>query len=191
MSIYTRTGDAGQTSLAGGSRVGKATARIEVLGSLDEANCAIGAARVPVNDAEVNEALRLLQHRLFDCSALLARLPDESRPAPAGPSADDVATLERAIDAFSQAAGPLTGFVLPAGSETVVRLHQARAVLRRSERRLVALAADEPVDPRVLAFVNRASDLLFAAARYCARVEGSAEERWEPAAAPSENPAEA
>ena len=97
----------------------------------------------------------------------------------------DIDELERAIDAFTEAAGPLDHFVLPAGSETVARLHVARTVMRRAERRADALAQEAEIDRLVLAFLNRSSDLLFAAARYAATIDGAVEEAWDPTAEPA------
>jgi len=161
--IYTRRGDDGTTSLADGSRIGKDDARIELLGTLDEANCLIGLARVNVVESDLDRVLEFLQQRLFNCSACLA----SAQPSPAMPTvdADDVAALEAAIDRYSERVGGFAGFTLPGCDETAARLHVARAVMRRAERAAVRVAAREPVAPEVLAFINRASDLLYSAAR--------------------------
>lgn len=177
MSIYTRRGDHGETSLADGSRVRKDSARVEAYGAVDEANSVIGLARAAVSDALLADVLRFAQQRLFNCSAALA--------SPAGPTAaaaittEDVTALEDSIDRFETLTGPPTGFVVEGGSEAVSRLHTARAVLRRAERRCVSLAADEPVDDLVLAFLNRLSDTLFAAARYANMIAGTPDEPWD------------
>jgi cob(I)alamin adenosyltransferase len=97
-------------------------------------------------------------------------------------ASEDVAFLERAIDRFQDRAGELTHFVLEAGTETACRLHLARAIMRRAERRIYVLNAEEPVDEQVLAFVNRSSDLLFAAARYSNATQGGGEELWDSSA---------
>lgn len=182
MSIYTRRGDTGDTSLADGSRVRKDDARVEAYGTVDEANSAIGLARVVAVDDRSQELLRFAQHRLFNCSASLA-----NPAAPAGAvSSDDVAALERAIDGFESQTGAPTGFVLEGGCEAAARLHVARAIVRRAERRIATLAAESSVDPHVSAFVNRLSDALFAAARYANCTSGVAEESWSPDAAPGD-----
>jgi cob(I)alamin adenosyltransferase len=183
MSIYTRRGDAGETSLANGSRVSKDSPRVEAYGALDEAGCAVGFARVVASDVRVAELLRFIQQRLMSCSAITAR------PMSDGPSErvvlrlEDVAALERVIDDLTDDAEPWTGFVLDAGSESAARLHLARCVTRRAERHLVGLSAHEPIDPIVLAFVNRASDAIYAAARAENTSAGCAEEPWDPGTA--------
>ncbi|MHB9003138.1 MAG: cob(I)yrinic acid a,c-diamide adenosyltransferase [Coriobacteriia bacterium] len=181
-SIYTRRGDSGETSLAGGTRVSKTSARIEAIGTLDEANCAIGYARTALaglaaseTGADVDGMLGFVQHRLFNAAGLLATPPaavDEARSASHASTtvtADDVSRLESWIDGLSAATGELANFVLPSGCESAARLHVARTVVRRAERRVLELHANEPVDETVLAFINRLSDLLFAAARYANR----------------------
>jgi cob(I)alamin adenosyltransferase len=162
--IYTRTGDAGETSLPDGTRVRKDDPRIELFGTLDEANCLIGLARVNVVDSNVDAVLEFLQHRLFNCSACLAKGQQPGDMPAIAP--DDVLALESAIDRFTDRVGGFRGFMLPGCDETSARLHVARTVVRRAERVAARLAATEPVDPNVLAFLNRASDLLYAAARF-------------------------
>jgi cob(I)alamin adenosyltransferase len=184
MSIYTRTGDFGETGLVGGGRVSKSSARVEAYGTIDEANCAIGFARAAVADPEIDACLAFAQQRLFNCSSALATpIPDGATPRV---NADDIAFLESATDALALRCGGFTGFVLPAGSESVTRLHLARAIVRRAERRIVALLGSEPVDASVLTFVNRLSDLLFAAASTEAARPDCRSEPWDPASpAPS------
>lgn len=163
MSIYTRRGDDGTTSLADGTRVRKDDLRMDLFGTLDEANCHIGLARTGVVDSDLDSLLEFLQHRLFNCAACLA-----SAKGSAGMprvTSEDVAALEAAIDRYEERLGGFRGFVLPGCDEASGRLHVARVVMRRAERAAVALSAAEPVDADVLAFLNRASDLLYAAAR--------------------------
>lgn len=176
--IYTRQGDAGQTSLADGTRVPKYAPRVEAYGTIDEANSWIGAALAMTEDPLLQATLSLMQHRLFNCTSNLATPPHASMPRPEV-SAADVQFLEQAIDRFEEATGPLTRFVLPGGSPAAGLLNVARAVCRRGERRLVSLAATEPVDPTVMKFVNRASDTLFSAARYANTVAGVGDIPWE------------
>jgi cob(I)alamin adenosyltransferase len=177
-SIYTRTGDKGQTSLMGGDRVPKDAARVEAYGAVDEANSWIGAARAEVQDALLDRTLELVQHRLYNCSSNLAT-PPGSPFDPPGIDSEDVTFLEQAIDRFEQQTGALSAFVLPGGTPQAGLLHVARTVCRRAERRLVTLGGAEPVDPLVLKFVNRCSDFLFAAARYANHVQQRPDVHWD------------
>lgn len=160
--IYTRRGDDGTTSLGDGTRVPKSDDRLEVLGTLDEANCLIGLARMNVVESDLDRVLEFVQHRLFNCSAQLA----SKKPGPDMPTVadEDVKALEAAIDRYTARTGGFGGFTLPAGDETSARLNVARTVLRRAERAMVRLSQHSPVTPHVLSFVNRSSDLLYAAA---------------------------
>jgi len=173
--IYTRTGDDGTTSLADGSRVAKDSARIELFGAIDEANCHIGLARVHVVDSDLDEVLAFLQHRLFNCTACVAT----AEPTIGMPriTDSDVAVIEAAIDRYAARVGGFGEFMLPGCDEASARLHVARAVMRRAERRAVTLIEHERVAPEVLAFLNRASDLLYIAARYAG---AGAECSWQP-----------
>lgn len=183
MTIYTRKGDHGTTSLADGARVSKSSVRVDAYGTVDEANSAVGLARAAITDETLDNVLHFVQQRLFNCSSSLA-MPQGHEGANT-PHIDvaDVALLEHAIDRFESTTGPLTHFVIEAGSEPACRLHLARAIMRRAERRIVALMAEEPVDEQVLAFVNRSSDLLFSAARYANVTSGGTEELWDQHAA--------
>jgi cob(I)alamin adenosyltransferase len=184
MSIYTRRGDDGETSLGDGSRVSKDSKRVEAYGTIDEACSAVGFARAVVRDPEVGGLLSFIHQRLMNCAALTAQPVGAGSSERARLSGDDVTALERSINHLSARTGAWTGFVLGAGSEAAARLHLARAITRRAERRLVALAALESVDPMVLAFVNRASDALYAAALAENLSAGCAEEPWDPSVAP-------
>jgi cob(I)alamin adenosyltransferase len=184
MSIYTRRGDAGETSLADGTRVRKDSARVEAYGAMDEAGCAVGLARAAARDERVSHLLRFIQQRLMNCAAITARPATDGPPNHVSVTQEDVAALEHSIDSLVEATGPWTGFVIEGGSEPAARLHLARSITRRAERRLVSLSAHEPVDPTVLAFVNRCSDALYAAARAENLSAGCAEEPWDPSATP-------
>jgi len=181
--IYTRTGDDGTTGLVDGSRRPKHAARMEAIGAVDEANCAIGVAAVLLAGGEHAAALRRVQNDLFDLGADLATpgvdfAPSEMtlRIVPG-----QVAWVERAIDAVNEGLSPLTSFILPGGSEAAARVHVARAAVRRAERAMAALAAAEPVNPAALAYINRLSDWLFVLAR-AVNDGGRADVLWVPGA---------
>lgn len=168
MKIYTRRGDGGETGLFGGGRTAKDDVRVEAYGSVDELSAVIGLARAHVADTATRERLIALQADLFTIGAHLATPPPRpGRRAPELPPvpADRIAELESWIDAATAVCAPLTNFVLPGGSEGAVHLHVARAVCRRAERRVVALADQARVKPEIISYLNRLSDYLFAAAR--------------------------
>jgi cob(I)alamin adenosyltransferase len=181
MALYTRTGDDGDTGLADGSRTSKASVRVEAYGTIDEANCAVGFARCAVTGEALDATLQFAQQRLFNCSSALARIRAHDSTPSVYPA--DIAVLEAAID--SQAGGTaFRGFTLPSGCEAASRLHLARTVVRRAERRTVALSQEALVDPMILAFLNRLSDLLFAAARAECLRAGTTPDVWDVNAAP-------
>ena len=182
--IYTRTGDDGTTGLANGERRSKADLRVEAYGAVDETNSAIGMARIALGDdpAGLDPVLARIQNDLFDLGADLATPAD----SPRGDGAlriveSQVRWLESEIDRVNEPLAPLRSFVLPGGSAAAAALHLARAVSRRGERIMVALAATpgETVDQPALRYVNRLSDLLFVAAR-AANSNGAADVLWVP-----------
>jgi cob(I)alamin adenosyltransferase len=172
--LYTRAGDTGDTGLYGGGRSRKSSPRIEALGEVDEANAAVGVARTrTAGDALLDPILEGVQHRLFDLGADLAQPGAQGRVTTA-----HVDALERAIDRLQDGTEPLRAFILPGGGAAGASLHLARAVARRAERSLVRLAdAGETVDPQAVIYLNRLSDLLFAAARWANREHGEVEWR--------------
>jgi len=183
--IYTRAGDAGETSLVGGERVSKSSARVEAYGAIDEANAVIGTLRSSLQvfvdeEAVLDRILDVVQHRLMNCASRLATPADEIAPDTPGIGAGDITYLEESIDALLADVGEIDGFVLPAGCEQAARAHVARTVVRRAERCIVDLAEHEPVDPFVLAYVNRLSDVMFAAARFANAVYGTGDVYWDP-----------
>jgi len=183
MKIYTRSGDAGDTGLFGGGRVRKDALRVVAYGSVDEANAAIGWARahLPPGLADVDDVLVAAQNRLFDVGADLSApegVPARTHLHP--PGLDDVAALESAIDRFEGELPPLSTFVLPAGAPSAAALQVARAVVRRAERETVALAAREPLNPALLPYLNRLSDLLFVLARVVNLRAGVGDVPWAP-----------
>jgi cob(I)alamin adenosyltransferase len=169
MKIYTKTGDDGSTNLLGGPRVRKSERRIDCYGNVDELNAFIGwcaAATGAEKTASMLDALRTIQNDLFVIGSHLA-VADGSPTPKSIPQLEEsaVARLEMQIDTAVAALPPLRSFVLPGGSELAARLHIARTVCRRAERRLVAFSMERPVPPIVLTFLNRLSDWLFVQAR--------------------------
>ena len=193
--IYTRTGDKGETGLGDGSRRPKDDARVAAMGDVDETNCAIGLALLAVRhasdaaDLAIEPVLTRIQNDLFDLGAdlCLPRQPDEKAGAVLRVAPSQVQALEHAIDALNERLHPLRSFVLPGGSAAAAALHQARAICRRAERAMVALAAieGEEVGEAALAYVNRLSDYLFVAAR-AANDLGRSDVLWTPGANQSE-----
>ncbi|WP_022676804.1 cob(I)yrinic acid a,c-diamide adenosyltransferase [Novosphingobium sp. B-7] len=164
--IYTRTGDDGTTGLVDGSRRGKHEPRMAAIGEVDEANSALGLAALVV-PPDAGAELTRIQNDLFDLGADLATPGSDFAPGEMTLRVvpGQVAWLEAMIDARNAALPPLTSFILPGGSESAARVHLARAITRRAERAAVALAAQEPVNPAALAYLNRLSDYLFVLAR--------------------------
>jgi cob(I)alamin adenosyltransferase len=183
--LYTRSGDDGRTALIGGRRLRKDDARVEAYGAVDELSAAIGLARAACGDGELAALLARLQHELFELGAELADPSVRAEPgAPGHPpriTPQHVERLEREIDAFTALLPPLQRFILPGGVELGARLHLARAVARRVERRVVQLAGREPVNPQLVCYLNRLSDWLFAAARLANLRAGVPETPWKPA----------
>ncbi|MES2136494.1 MAG: cob(I)yrinic acid a,c-diamide adenosyltransferase [Pseudomonadota bacterium] len=176
--IYTRTGDGGSAGLVDGSRVSKASLRMVAIGEIDEANAAIGVAIAPIG-GELGLQLLRIQNDLFDLGADVAtpgQVEGALRIVPA-----QVARLEIEIDEMNSSLEPLTSFILPSGSAGVSALHLARAIVRRAERAAVALNESKPLNPQLLAYLNRLSDHLFVAARYVAAREGG-DVLWQPGA---------
>lgn len=170
--LYTRTGDQGSTGLGDGSRIAKDHPRIEAIGAVDELNSVLGLVLAHRLPEDLSEVLEAIQHRLFDIGGEL------SVPGSQGLERDPVTRLEQELDRLNATLPPLEEFILPAGTETAAHCHLARAVCRRAERRVVALARNETVNPAVIAYLNRLSDLLFVAARIVARLEGGREVYW-------------
>jgi cob(I)alamin adenosyltransferase len=170
--IYTRGGDRGQTSLGDGSRVAKQSLRVEAFGTVDEANAAIGLARLHTGgDPEADAMLARVQNDLFDLGADLCTPEGGNRAADRRAAgalrivAAQVERLESEIDAMNAALRPLDSFILPGGTPAAAYLHLARTVTRRAERLACALAAAEPVNPEAIKYLNRLSDHLFVLGR--------------------------
>lgn len=179
--IYTGGGDKGETSLGDGSRSPKTSARVQAMGDVDEANATIGMVRVAVekSDDDILGILARIQNDLFDLGADLARPGDNPDDGKLRIQPTQAARLEREIDGLNESLEPLTSFVLPGGSELAGRLHVSRTVTRRAERTVVALAAEESVNPHVLTYLNRLSDLMFVMGRH-ANDGGRSDILWQP-----------
>ncbi len=177
--IYTRTGDQGTAALGNGERRKKSDLRFAAIGEVDEVNATIGLARLHAH-ADLDRTLARIQNDLFDLGADLA-VPEggEKGKSRLRIAEAQVTQIEAEIDRWNADLAPLTSFVLPGGSALAAALHLARTVTRRAERAIVALAADEDVNPAVLAYVNRLSDLLFVAARF-ANDGGAGDVLWVP-----------
>ena len=177
--IYTRTGDSGSAGLVDGSRVSKSGLRMTAIGEVDEANAAIGLALSALGESDLARSLLTIQNDLFDLGADVAT-PGEIDGALRIVAAQ-VERLEHEIDQMNASLEPLTSFILPSGSAAVASLHLARGVVRRAERAAVALNESEPLNPQLLAYLNRLSDHLFVAARFVAAAEGG-DTLWAPGA---------
>ena len=176
MRLYTGTGDKGRTGLPGGSRVAKDHLRVAVQGDLDELNAAIGVARAACQEAAMSEPLGGIQADLFAIGTQLSA--GGAADAPRKIEREAVERLEKWIDAACAEAGPLRHFILPGGTDEAARWHLARAVCRRAERGVVTLSRESRVEPVVLVYLNRLSDLLFALARSANRRAGHEETIW-------------
>jgi cob(I)alamin adenosyltransferase len=184
--IYTRTGDWGDTRLASGEPVRKTSLRVEAYGCVDEANSALGMARLnTAGDVVLDAMLGAIQNELFDLGADLATPARAERENTTALRIlpEQVERLEREIDRLNAELGPLTSFILPGGTPAAAALHVARTVCRRAERVAVALADAEPeqVSAPALAYLNRLSDFLFVAARW-ANAKGAGDVLWKPGA---------
>jgi cob(I)alamin adenosyltransferase len=176
--IYTRTGDAGETSLGDGSRVSKLDPRIAAFGTVDELNSSVGAALVAIGDAELRGVLERVQNELFDLGAdLSVPVEVEGRLRVEQPAVD---RLEADCDRFNADLPALKSFVLPGGSEEAARLHVARTVCRRAERETLLASGSVDLNPLVLVYLNRLSDLLFVLARAANAAAGVPEPLWLP-----------
>ncbi|GJQ19675.1 MAG: ATP--cob(I)alamin adenosyltransferase [Bacteroidia bacterium] len=176
MKIYTRTGDGGETSLFGGGRVPKNAPRIEAYGTIDELNSHLGAARAQGPSPDLDALLMTIQDRLFVLGAQLATVKGETVKI----TGSDIAELESAIDRLEAGLPPLKTFIVPGGGRVGSALHVARTVCRRAERLVVALHRTDRIDPSIIVFLNRLSDLLFVMARHANRTDNAPETPWSP-----------
>ncbi len=170
--IVTRTGDAGSTGLADGSRVAKDSIRIQAIGDVDELNSSVGAVLAEALPASVADVLTAVQHDLFDLGGEL------SIPGHAAITERHVARLEAAVESFNAGLGPLKEFILPGGARSAALAHVARTVCRRAERTVVHLAQTQSVSDPSRRYLNRLSDLLFVLARVLNRAAGKPDVLW-------------
>jgi cob(I)alamin adenosyltransferase len=181
MKIYTRTGDDGTTGLFGGERRRKDDLLVEAYGTVDELNAALGVARAHGLPEELDRVLGEVQSDLFVLGAEVACVPDKrDKLRITLLQADDIARLEQAIDIADAALPPLKNFVLPGGTGGAAALHYARAVCRRAERCVIAVAPEAALRSDLLVYLNRLSDLLFVLARRANLAANVAELEWAP-----------
>jgi len=178
--VYTRTGDDGTTGLGGGQRVPKESLRVAAFGTVDELNAQLGLALAEGLSAASGPRILAVQNELFHLGSDLCVLEEDKRAMPVpGIEERHLTALESWIDELSAAVGPLENFILPGGSCAAARLHVARTVCRRAERRLSALSRTEAIGPWALRYLNRLSDALFVLARYENQAAGVAEPLWD------------
>ena len=186
MKIYTKTGDRGETALYGGTRVSKASARVESYGTIDELNSFIGFAKTEINNEKVLDQLRKIQFDLFTLGSESATPTDKLTLANGKSrltlmiSETEIEELEQWMDEFETELEPLQYFILPGGGKSATSLHICRTVCRRAERSLVFLKETEEVRPELIKYLNRLSDYLFVLARYVSKINGETEEYWNP-----------
>lgn len=184
--VYTRTGDEGLTGLVGGTRVSKASPRVEAYGTVDELLSFLGLAAEALRDSPREELTELrgqilrVQNELFDLGSRLATPEEVARDTSPAVTAEDVSRLEAELDAMNESLPELRSFVLPGGGEASARLHVARTVCRRAERSVLRLAEESAVEGQTIPYLNRLSDWLFVAARFAAKVHGVEETLWRP-----------
>ncbi len=186
MKIYTKTGDKGQTSLYGGTRVSKASARVESYGNIDELNSFIGFAKSEIQQEKVLNQLKKIQFDLFTVGSESATPVDKLTLANGKSrlslmiSETEIEELENWMDEMETQLEPLQYFILPGGGKSATSLHICRTVCRRAERSLIFLNETEEVRPELIKYLNRLSDYLFVLARYISKISGEKEEYWNP-----------
>ena len=180
--IYTKTGDQGDTHLAGGQRVLKDSLRIECYGTVDELNAFVGMAGVSAADSvpELAAILRRVQHELFNLGSILATRPSDVHPKQARITPTEILQLEQEIDRMNADLPMLRSFVLPGGSRLNTELHACRTICRRAERIAVSLSREEEIPPEAIQYLNRLSDAFFVWSRWANHILGVPEVLWEP-----------
>ena len=179
--IYTGGGDKGETSLGSGLRVPKDSARVDAMGDVDEANSVIGLARhiLDKDPSGLSEILARIQNDLFDVGADLATPGADPADGKLRIQPEQVARLEQEIDVLNERLTPLTSFILPGGSAAACWLHLARTVVRRAERTVIGLARSDEINPHLVVYLNRLSDLMFVMGRI-ANNDGTSDVLWQP-----------
>jgi cob(I)alamin adenosyltransferase len=185
--VYTRTGDRGETALVGGKRVPKDSLRIEAYGTIDELNSIVGLVRVfneeclDAGEAHrfLDEVLCQLQDELFDLGSELATPPEFFQQGMYRVGGGEIARLEKLMDKCQKDLEPLNSFILPGGGRVGAYLHQCRTVCRRAERAILRLSREEEINPEVIKYVNRLSDLFFVLSRWIAKQTGEQEYLWQ------------
>ena len=186
MKIYTKTGDKGETALYGGTRVSKASARVESYGTIDELNSFIGFAKTEITVEKVLNQLKKIQFDLFTVGSESATPTDKLTLANGKSrlslviSETEIEELENWMDDLEEELQPLQYFILPGGGKAATSLHICRTVCRRAERSLVFLNETEAVRPELIKYLNRLSDYLFMLARYMSKINNESEEYWNP-----------
>ncbi len=176
--IYTKTGDRGQTSLLGGTRVSKSHERVEAYGTLDELNSFLGLIKDHPIDEHYKQLITRIQENLFIAEAWVAADPDLPLPKLPHLSSDEILLLENEIDAMNQQLPELTNFILPGGHPAASACHVARTVCRRAERTVIRLSSSISSDEIIFTYLNRLSDYLFVLARKLAQDFGGVETPW-------------
>ena len=180
MKIYTKTGDKGQTSLVGGTRVSKTELRIEAYGTVDELNSYVGLVRDQEVNSDRKELLKEIQDRLFTIGSILASEPEQTKKRIPDLHESDIERLEKAMDDMDTNLEPMRFFILPGGHQSISFGHVARTVCRRAERIVLRLALESEVNDLVITYLNRLSDYLFVLCRMMAKDLNNEENAWKP-----------
>jgi cob(I)alamin adenosyltransferase len=180
MKIYTKTGDKGTTSLLGGTRVAKSDLRIDAYGAVDELNAYLGVVRDSITDPRGRAELLQIQHVLFVIGSHLACEKEALKAKLPVLEEDEIVFLEKAIDTMNESLAPMTHFILPGGHLAVSFCHVARTICRRSERNIVGLQQESPIDLLIVAYINRLADYLFVLSRYIGYQLDVQEIKWVP-----------
>ena len=180
MKIYTKTGDKGQTSLVGGTRVSKTELRIEAYGTVDELNSCVGLVRDQAVNNDRKDILKEIQDRLFTIGSILASEPEQTKKRIPDLHESDIELLEKEMDRMDESLEPMRFFILPGGHQSVSFGHLARTVCRRAERIVVRLSQETEVNDLVIRYLNRLSDYLFVLCRIMIKDLNIEEISWKP-----------
>jgi len=180
MKIYTKTGDKGQTSLVGGTRISKTELRIEAYGTVDELNSYVGLVRDQAVNNDRKDILKEIQDRLFTIGSILASEPEQTKKRIPDLHESDIELLEKEMDRMDESLEPMRFFILPGGHQSVSFGHLARTVCRRAERVVIRLSQETEVDDLVIRYLNRLSDYLFVLCRMMIKDLNIEEISWKP-----------